>query len=295
VLEEIEWANLFDDPPGPVLLLGPTGVGKSTIAELLHSNSPRRSGPFVQINCANLAPERLEEKLFGVRARAYSGVARWVGALQEADGGTLFLDEIGELPEASQARLLTVLDTGRFRVAGEDSDRTSDVRLVSATNREPDELLSSGRMRLDFHARISENEITIPPLHERPEDVRVLARHLLDAVLERARFDVDLSSAALDALCARRWPTGVRGLNKEIRSAVKATVRAGAETVLPEHLSPVTDEESLPDLRSSKAEAERTAIEDALSRSEGNRSQAARLLGIQRPHLYRRMKVLGIE
>ena len=295
VLEEVEWANLFDDPPGPVLLLGPTGVGKSTLAEVIHANSSRRSRPFVQVNCANLAPERLEEKLFGVRDRAYSGVARWVGALQEADGGTLFLDEVGELPEPSQARLLTVLDTGRFRVAGEDRDRTSDLRLISATNRDPESLISGGRLRLDFHARISEAEIVIPSLDERPQDVRDLAVHLLGAALERVDADAHLSPAALDSLCARRWPTGVRGLNKEIRRALKAAVRSGGTVILPEHLSPVGTARALPDLKDRKADAERTAIEDALRRAEGNRSKAARLLGIQRQHLYRRMKALGID
>ncbi len=294
MLEELRWANLFDDPPGPVLLLGPTGVGKSSFARVLHANSPRRDRPFVQLNCANLPPERLDERLFGVRDRAYSGVARWVGVLEEADGGTLFLDEIGELSLVSQARLLTFLDTGCFRVAGDDRDTRTDVRIVSATNADPEALLSEGRMRLDFHARVSENEIVVPGLEDRAEDIPLLAQHLLDELQARSSFRLTFAPEALEALAARPWPTNVRGLGKEVRQAAKAAVRAGSASIDRAHLSPFEPRAGGPDLRGAKRDAERASIEAALVRAGGNRSEAARLLGIQRQHLYRRLRVLGI-
>ncbi len=295
VLHEIHWANLFDDPPGPVMLLGPTGVGKSTIASVVHANSSVRDGPFVQFNCANLPADRLDERLFGVRDRAYSGVGRWVGLVEEADGGTLFLDEVGELSLASQAKLLTFLDTGAYRIAGDDSDSHATVRLVTATNRDPQALVASGAMRLDFHARISENEIHVPALHQRGDDVRLLARHLAEEAARGTSYDVTISPGALDALSARRWPTGVRGLRKEVRSALKNAVRAGSGEIGSEHLSAPDDGEETGDLRAARATAERDAILDALKQAEGNRSAAARLLGIGRQHLYRRMKTLEID
>ncbi len=273
MLEELRWANLFDDPPGPVLLLGPTGVGKSSFARVLHANSPRRDRPFVQLNCANLPPERLDERLFGVRDRAYSGVARWVGVLEEADGGTLFLDEIG---------------------AGDDRDTRTDVRIVSATNADPEALLSEGRMRLDFHARVSENEIVVPGLEDRAEDIPLLAQHLLDELQARSSFRLTFAPEALEALAARPWPTNVRGLGKEVRQAAKAAVRAGSASIDRAHLSPFEPRAGGPDLRGAKRDAERASIEAALVRAGGNRSEAARLLGIQRQHLYRRLRVLGI-
>ena len=293
VLQEVYWANIFNAPPGAVLLLGPTGVGKSTLARLVHDNSPCRAGPFVAFNCANLPPERLDERLFGVRAKAFSGVDRWVGLVEEANGGSLFLDEVGELALGSQARLLTFLDTGRYRAAGADADARSSVRLIAATHRDPAILVQSGRLRLDFHARISENEIRIPPLHERPEDVRDLAEHLFAGAARTVGPELQLSAKTLDSLTRRDWPTGVRGLRKAIRDAIKVALRAGSPSVDPCHLSQV-DPTASGDLHSSRIQAEREAIVAALDRAEGNRSEAAKILGIGRQHLHRRLKVLGI-
>jgi DNA-binding NtrC family response regulator len=272
----------------PVLLSGETGTGKEVLADLVHRWSGRSSGPFTAVNVASLPETLVEAELFGARRGAYTGADRdREGRFQEADGGTLFLDEIGELPLALQPKLLRALQEKRVARLGDPHERSVDFRLVSATNRDLEEAIAAGAFREDLYYRLAVVVIEIPPLRERREDILPLAdRFLAAAGAGRKR----LSPAAERALLAHRWPGNVRELQNTM---LRAAILAAGDVVLPENLPPALrrpPDEPEPASALTLAAIERRAILDALERCAGNRSEAARLLGISRRTLLYRLK-----
>jgi len=288
----------------PILILGENGTGKELAARAIHELSPRRTQPFVKLNCAAVPAELVESELFGHEKGAFSGaVAQRIGRFEEADGGTLFLDEIGDMPAAMQAKLLRVLQDGELmRVGGTGSVRV-DVRLISATNRSLDTLLAEGRFREDLYYRINTVEVRVPPLRERRDDIPPLAAHFARAACARNHWRPRAFSAeALALLREQPWRGNVRELRNtvervlilsggdpvgvaDVRSALPSSAAGSRPAATP-------TEGALRDL----AEAfEREVIRERLRLAGGHVTNAAKSLGLERSHLYKKCKQLGIE
>ncbi len=273
----------------PVLIRGETGTGKELTARALHNRSARRRGPFVAVNCGGLSDELASSQLFGHRKGSFTGaVADHAGYFETAHRGTLFLDEIGELSPKIQSSLLRVLEEGTVVRLGESRPRRVDVRLLAATHRDLEGDFESGRFRRDLYFRIRAAEIELPPLHRRRDDLPLLARAFLAAF--RARHGKPVEGFAPEAagrLLAHGWPGNVR----ELKHAVEfAAIRCrGAEIGLrdlPPEVAAAEPAGAPPD----EAELVRAALEQAA----GNRKRAARILGISRATLYRRLKRLKL-
>ncbi len=278
-----------------VLITGETGTGKEMVAKLLHARSLRRGRPFVVVECAALQEELLQSELFGHERGSFTGadVAK-PGLFEVAHGGTIFLDEIGEVSQATQVKLLRVLDTSTFRHVGGTKEIRVDVRVLAATNRNLAAMVRQGLFREDLFYRLSTLPIELPPLRERPEDIDLLAVHFVTRLCERYGFSKKLGVDALTLLRRHDWPGNVRELLHVIESA--SVVCEGA-VILPEHIPtslrrPLTTtsrdqsaEGRLPTLE----EMEREHIERALRETGGHRGNAARLLGISERSLYRKL------
>ena len=316
----VELARAVAGAAVPVLLRGETGTGKEVLARAIHGWSPRARGPFVAFNCAAVPAHLMESELFGHVRGAFTGAtgARR-GLFAEASGGTLLLDEIGEMPLDMQAKLLRVLQEGEVRPVGADRVARVDVRVLSATHRDLAEMVAEGRFRADLMYRINAVTVTLPPLRERPGDVRLLAHHLLGRVAATARRHTPgLSAAALAALEAYPFPGNIRELENELLRAVAITPEG--HPVRPEAFSPAVagaaatagaprgDVRAQPaaplaappdgpaprTLKAAVEVADRAAVRAALARAQGNVSQAARALGLTRPGLYKVMARLGV-
>lgn len=276
-----------------VLVRGETGAGKELVARAVHALSGRE-GPFRAINCAALPPNLLESELFGHARGAFTGAVRdRPGHIQLADRGTLFLDEVAELPLELQAKLLRVLETRTVMPVGGRDPIPVDVRLVSATHRSLRREVEAGRFRSDLMYRIRVVPIFLPPLRDRPEDILLLCEHFIEQGNARGpRRIEEVSPEALALLQAHDWPGNVRELENVIRYAF---VIGEGPRLLPTDLPPEffePDEVRKRGQDGSGAEAER--IRAALAESGGNREAAARLLGISRATLWRRMRTLGL-
>ncbi len=280
----------------PVLFCGESGCGKEILAELVHLWSPRSEGPLVRINLAAVPESLLEAEFFGHERGAFTGAGRArKGYFEEARGGTLFLDEVGDLPASLQPKLLRALDTGKVRRLGGAEEIEIDARIVSATNKDLEEEVEAGRFRLDLYYRLAVFVVEIPPLRERPEDILPLAAKFL---AEAGGGDKRLSRAAERVLLAYSWPGNVRELKNSME---RAAILAPGEWVLPEHLPPaLRGAQGRPSPRSGRegkslAEIEKEAILEALERCGGNRTKAAKVLGISRRKLLYRLKEYGSE
>ena len=279
-----------------VLITGESGTGKERVAEALVRASRRAAGPFVRFNCAALTAELAEAELFGHSKGAFTGAVRArSGLFGEADGGTLLLDEVAELDPSLQAKLLRVLQEGEVRPVGEDRARKVDVRILAATHRDLKERVASGQFREDLFYRLNVVHLAIPPLRERPEDIRVLARHFLARFAER--FGVELpavSDALYGRLAAWQWPGNVR----ELENAIERMVALSPDGELDQSLLPEAREtEAGPrglTLKQRVEAYERGLIVEGLKASRGNRSEAARALGISRVTLHDKLRKYGL-
>jgi transcriptional regulator with GAF, ATPase, and Fis domain len=282
----------------PVVIQGETGTGKELLARYIHELSPRRGARIVTHNCAATPDGVLESELFGHKRGAFTGA--WYdrkGLIEEANGGTLFLDELGDASLSFQARLLRVLQDGHFKRVGENNLRRSDFRVIAATNRDLGACVREGRFREDLYYRLNVFPIYLPPLRERPEDVPALAAHF---VAKHFGKETKLSQEAVGVLSAYGWPGNVRELENEI---VRSAALAGGDTIRRRHLSARVkiDRAAGPDgirrstLREVAAGVERSAVAEALSRYGGNRTRAARSLGLSRQGLTKKMRRLGLS
>jgi DNA-binding NtrC family response regulator len=283
-----------------VLVTGESGTGKERVAEALVRASPRAGRPFVRFNCAALSPELAEAELFGHARGAFTGAVRSrPGLFGEADGGTILLDEVGELAPDAQAKLLRVLQEGEVRPVGEERARTVDVRVIAATHRNLDELVRAGRFREDLYYRLAVVRLHVPPLRERPEDVTLLARHFLDRFAERFGLaSLRVPDALLDRLRAHRWPGNVRELENVLESLVALSPPDGLDLSLLPFGQPGEAASAEPGgplgLRQRVEVYEKGLVLEALRAARGNRSEAARQLGISRVTLHDKLKKYGL-
>lgn len=280
-----------------VLLTGETGVGKGALAGLIHRASGRER--LVQINCAALPPALVESELFGVRRGAFTDAREdRPGLFVEARGGTLMLDEVGELPLDVQAKLLQVLETRRVRAVGATTDVDVDVRLIAATNRPLETEVRTGRFRADLYHRLNVIRLEIPPLRERREEIRALVDRLLPGICERIRGTViGLSAPALRWLLAYDWPGNIRELSHLLERAVALAEHdtITLDDVRTEAVRLDSDADSLTGAArrgDTLAVVEMAYIRTVLERVDGNKAHAARILGIDRRTLYRKLGAL---
>ena len=271
----------------PVLITGPNGAGKEKIADIIQANSSVHRGPYIKVNVGALPADLLEAELFGAEPGAYTGSQKTrIGRFEAADGGTLFMDELGTLPAEGQIKLLRVLQTGEFQRLGSSETRRVRVRVISATNADPQQLIRAGRFREDLYYRLNVIEIHVPALATRPDDIVPLARAFLGPGRE-------LTASAEEALLAHGWPGNVRELANCIQ---RARLLARSERIdvadlgLPERrvadAVPATDDGDQPD---------RAAVETALAKSGGVIARAAAELRLSRQALYRRMEKFGLK
>ncbi len=266
-----------------VLCEGESGTGKELVARAVHSHSPRRGGPFVAINCGAIPETLLESELFGHERGSFTGAhAQRKGKIEMATGGTLFLDEITEMSLPLQVKLLRFLQQREIERVGGREVIPIDVRVVAATNQSLDEALRGGRFREDLYYRLSVVTIHLPPLRERGEDVVFLANAFLRRNGQALKRKVRFSPEALEAIVKYQWPGNIRELeNKVHRAVIMATSRIIGSADLDLNPSAVID--ALPTLREARDQSERRLIVNALVRSRGNISRAARVLDISRP------------
>lgn len=289
--------------PSTVLIRGESGTGKELLAHALHSGSPRRFGPFVKINCAAVPDNLLESELFGYREGAFTGARRGgkMGKFEQANGGTIFLDEIGDMPVAMQSKLLRVLQEKEIERLGENRPVHVDVRVVAASNRPLEELISEGRFRQDLYYRLNVVSVVIPPLRERMEDIDELVMHFIGKFNIEFGIDVqDMEKDVWDLFYSYHWPGNVRELENVIERAFNMV---DGQTIsmsnLPQYLQKISmgprKSPAYKGLPALLDQVEKEAIMETLASTGGNKMQAAKVLGISRAWLYKKMKQYGIN
>jgi len=282
----------------PVVLTGETGVGKEVAARFLHGASARAAHPFVALNCAAIPRELAESTLFGHERGAFTGAtARTPGVAERAAGGTLLLDEVAELAPDLQAKLLRLVQERSFLPVGAAAERPFAARLVCATHADLAARVRAGSFREDLFYRLNVITVTIPPLRQRPEDVPILAQRILaEAMMRFGLGPRRLDAPGLDALGAHDWPGNVRELRNRIERAVALSdgPEIGLADLFPEAALDAPMAASSGSLDAAMDGAARDAIRDALRRAGGSRAEAARLLGISRTTLWKRMRDLGM-
>lgn len=284
----------------PVLISGESGTGKELFAQGIHQASPRRLRPFVRLNCAAIPKDLFESELFGYAKGAFTGARSQgkPGKFELANGGTIFLDEIGELPLEMQPKLLRVLEEKEFERIGGTKIVKTDFKLITATNRNLEDMMAENCFRQDLYYRLNVIPIRIPPLRVRTQDIIPIARHLLDKIAEETDFEHRLSPQAEKVLLAHDWPGNVRELSNVLERSLAGldgfTIGAEDLAIYMRTASNKIVRGQVLNLKKRLAQAEREAIQEALTLSENNKSQAAQLLGIHRTHLYKKMRTQGL-
>jgi Nif-specific regulatory protein len=283
-----------------VLIRGESGTGKELVARAIHRNSPRAAGPFVAINCAALTETLLESEVFGHERGAFTGaVALKKGKLEEAEGGSLFLDEVGELAPALQVKLLRVLQEREFQRLGGTRTIKADIRLIAATNRDLEEAVRTGGFRRDLYYRVNVVSVTVPPLHDRKQDIPLLANYFAQKHSRNVgRWVAGVSREAQRVLLNYDWPGNIRELENALERAV---VLGSTETILPEdlpeHILEVTpvEEAAATCFHEAVREAKRRIVLANLEQAGGNYTEAARLLGLHPSNLHRLIRQLDLR
>lgn len=281
-----------------VLLLGESGTGKEIAAQTIHERSRRQHQPFLPVNCGAISPQLIESEIFGHEKGSFTGADRQhKGYFERANGGTLFLDEVTEMPLALQVKLLRVLETGTFMRIGSNQEIATDVRIIAASNRDPEQAITDGKLRLDLYHRLNVFPLVIPPLRERGADVLLLARLFLDALNASNGSAKTLSADAIASLAAYHWPGNVRELRNYVQRAfilsddvIDATALAPAITTQ----SPSGLALAIP-VGTSLAEVDRKLIFATLALCSGVKKHAADVLGISLKTLYNRLEEYGPE
>jgi two-component system nitrogen regulation response regulator NtrX len=281
-----------------VLLIGESGTGKELLASHIHRESPFSAGPFVKVNCAAIPTELLESELFGHEKGAFTGaVSARRGKFELADGGTIFLDEAGDLHPDSQAKLLRVLQEGEFQRVGGERTLHVGVRVISATNRDLQALVAQNRFREDLYYRLSVVPIRVPPLRERREDIRPMTQYFLDEFCARNNFRRKTIDGEVYSIFEHYgWPGNARELKNVIeRMAILSPAEQLSAAAVPFEIRMAPDLEPRSNLQQTRESAERESILKALEQTNWNVSGAARMLGIERTNLHKRIRALGIS
>lgn len=285
-----------------VCILGETGTGKELVARALHEKSPRSSGPFVAINCAAVPAELIESELFGHEKGSFTGAtARHVGKFEQADHGTLFLDEIGDMPQAMQAKLLRVLEEGEIERLGTAKPTHVDVRVIVATHRHLEALVQNGKFRQDLFHRIFVFPIVLPPLRDRQEDLPALVGHFASQVCAQNGWKpVTFTAEAVKALQQYPWPGNVRELRNMLERLMLLAPSDEVDvdtvqSVLAPGASSATAHAGSGSLASRVEDFEREVILSELRRANYHITNAAKALGLERSHLYKKAEQLGID
>ncbi|MBI2393251.1 MAG: sigma-54-dependent Fis family transcriptional regulator [Deltaproteobacteria bacterium] len=281
-------ARRFADSNAPCVILGESGTGKEIVARTMHGSGPRATKPFLAVNVAALPAELLESELFGHAKGAFTGADRTkAGMFEEAHGGTLFLDEIAEMPLALQSKLLRALADGEIRRLGESRSFGVDVRVVCATHRDLEEMVARGLFREDLYYRLKVLTLRVPPLRDRREDVLPLARRFLTEEAPNKTFAKDAEAR----LVGHRWPGNVRELQNAVKhGAALATADVVHATDLPEELGRDPGVPPAPFVPRTLADVERSHILAVLEACGGSQTEAARVLGIGRNTLWRKLR-----
>ena len=299
--ELFETLALVAPSDATVLITGESGTGKELLANAVHQNSHRMEGPFIKVNCAALHENLLESELFGHEKGAFTGAAEQrKGRFELAHKGTLFLDEIGDMSPTTQAKILRVLQEGEFERLGGIKTIKVDVRLLAATHKDLQQMVTAGSFRQDLFFRLSVVPLEIPPLRDRPEDILILAGHFLEKYSNKNRKDIrGLHCEALDALLAYGWPGNIRELENTLERAVILCL--GEQITLRELPVPVCkaveNNEKPFALRPghSLKEMEKDLIRATLAQTDGNRTRAAGILGISRQTLQNKLKEYNLS
>ncbi len=285
---------------GRVLIYGESGTGKELVARALHANSPRSAMPFVEVNCAAIPEELIESEMFGHRKGSFTGASEdKVGKFQKADGGTLFLDEVGDMSLKTQSKVLRVLEEQRVEPLGSNRQVNVDVRVIAATNKKLEDEIGRNTFREDLFYRLNVIPFYVPPLRERTEDLPVLAAHFLnefcDAYGKKAK---DFTAPAMEVLLAYPWPGNVRELRNLVERLV---IMCPSPKIEPHHLPPElfrgaskSPQKPYESLQEARAAYERDFVLRKLEENRWNMTKAAAALGLERSHLYRKMRSLGI-
>ena len=286
---------------GRVLIYGESGTGKELVARAIHAQSLRKDEMFVEVNCAAIPEDLIESELFGHRLGSFPGASSdKEGKFHKADGGTLFLDEVGDMSLKTQSKVLRTLDEGRFVPVGEVEAIIADVRVIAATNKNLEDEISKGNFREDLFYRLNVIPFYVPPLRERKEDIPLLARHFLREFSQTYnRRPKEMSEDAVDALVRYTWPGNIRELRNLIERIVIMNPAVGKleRKHLPALVYRDGSRRSLGEfssLHEGRASFERDYILKKLDENHGNVARAAEVLGLERSHLYRKMRALGI-
>jgi len=303
MVDLLETAAMVAPTETTVLITGESGVGKELVSAAIHGNSPRRDKPFIAVNCAAITETLLESELFGHEKGAFTGAdRRREGRFRQAHGGTMFLDEIGEMSLAMQAKLLRVLQEKEIRRVGGEEMIKVDVRVVAATNRDLQKEIAVGKFREDLYYRLNVVTLRVPPLRERREDIPLLAQHFITRFADKNRKRIKgFAPRAMDAIVRYDWPGNVRELMNAIeRGVVLCRDEYISEADLPLSLrefqeAPDAAEAPVPELAGMPLEeVEKATIIKTLEASGGNKSEAARRLGITRRTLHKKLKKYGM-
>ncbi len=286
--------------PASVMLVGESGTGKEVAAQTIHQLSLRRKHEFLAVNCGAISPNLIESEMFGHERGSFTGADRQhKGYFERANGGTLFLDEITEMPIELQVKLLRVLETGMFMRVGTTKEIETDVRLIAATNRDPEQAVAEGKLRLDLYHRLNVFPINLPPLRERGKDVELLAQAFLDELNERHGTKKQFPAAVREMLATYPWPGNVRELKNYVQ---RAHIMAGNEgdltAAVPLQISlskPVAGTAVTIPFGTSLADADRQLILATLEQCGGVKTRAAEILGISLKTLYNRLVEYGNE
>jgi len=277
-----------------VLIYGESGSGKELVARNIHFQSARREGPFIEVNCAAIPEELIESELFGHTRGSFTGASEnKKGKFELASGGTIFLDEVGDMSLKTQAKVLRAIEEQKFQPIGAQAPRSVDVRIIAATNKNLAQEIQAGRFREDLFYRLNVIPFFVPPLRERHRDIPVMAAYFIDVFsAEHGRPRKVLTPEAMEAMTRYAWPGNVRELRNEIERLV---IMVAGDEISPDDLSLPNGKEAAGTLQATRARYERDLIQAKLEENAWNISQTSRVLGLERSHLYRKMKAYGIS
>jgi len=291
----IEVLKLVAPTDATVLIMGESGTGKELVARSIHQNSPRKDKPFLAVNCAALNENLIESELFGHEKGAFTGADKSkLGKFELANGGTLFLDEVGELPLVTQAKLLRVLQEGTFERVGGTKTIKTDVRIIAATNRDLEKMVSDGEFREDLYYRLNVFPIKLPPLRERKDEIPLLLDYFIKKYSQKFQKIVkNYDKGFLDKLMMYDFPGNIRELENIVERSI---ILARGEILTAELLPPLKNSSvQVSDTVKNMREHEIEAIKKALKETGGNKTKAAKILGISRKTLHNKLKEYNIE